>query len=193
MKLTSHRRNKAKRTTDPFNLFEGQIAPRIGLIAFHKIAISSLIISILLGAFIDHFPVANTQISTLSNIGFTFSSLSLGACFATAALCLSLPGEGRLSKWAKTPGEIEGSSALSDLIFVIVWAAVCQIFLVLVCTLALILGGTYTVFPDSAGLLQRILISFSAFTFFYSLGELLIVISTVSQLGIVITHEENTG
>lgn len=171
-------------------LGRGQILPRLKYILKHPAFIVSVVSAGAIAIFVDKLPLAGIKIYNLAETGLTFSSISLGVCFTTAALTLGLPGHQRLSRWSNTDGELPDSSVFTDLLFVVVWSALCQLALILTCTLAIIFGGELHVFPASSGRLQRVMIFSSSLVFFYSLAELFLVLLTFSQLGNIIAIEE---
>ena len=171
-------------------LIRGQVAPRLGQLAKSWPPYLAFICGLALAALLPSLPSANTPISDVVGFGFTFASISVGACFSSIVLSLGLPGAERLRAWSRRPGSTRDKSALSDLVFVLVWAALSQVALIMVCVLALAVGGPYPLAPEgwamshSAGLIAGLSV------FFYAVFELVIVIQTLSQMGVVIIAEE---
>ena len=171
-------------------LVSGNILPRLGLILRSPALWVACVLALILALSIAAVPISKVRIDTLAGYGLSFASISLGACFTTAVLTLSLPGNDRIRKWSRARGEIPTSTPLSDLLFVITWAALIQVLLIFTCASAIVFGGSLQVFPSEAPLLQRLSIFLAGWVFFYAVIELLIVISTLSQVGNVIVHEE---
>ncbi|MDO5374060.1 MAG: hypothetical protein Q4F10_11450 [Corynebacterium glutamicum] len=182
--------NEQERAKKSLNLVCGQILPRLPNIIKYKGLWATSILGLSLAAGISHLPVALMNISALAAVGLSFASISLGACFTTAVLTLSLPGNDRLRKWSNIDTRPMGSTVLSDLLFVVVWAALIQVLLICTCAIALVFGGDLLVFPATAPWWQRLEIFWSGWVFFYAVTELGVVISTLSQVGSVIIHEE---
>ncbi|KQR20074.1 hypothetical protein ASF79_10755 [Agreia sp. Leaf335] len=114
----------------------------------------------------------------------------MGACIAAIVLALGLPGAARIKRWARLPGTTKNKSALSDLIFVLVWATLCQIGLVGTCVIALALGGPIALAPANITWSHSLGLALGFSTFFYAVAELFVVVQTLSQMGVVIIDEE---
>ncbi|MEY8579205.1 hypothetical protein AALI21_13040 [Corynebacteriaceae bacterium 6-324] len=179
-----------ERARKSLKLFTGNIVPRIRLIFKDNGLRVSFALALLLTFVVDKLPIAEMEVSSLAGLGLSFASISLGACFTTAVLALSLPGHNRIRAWSRKNGEISTSTALSDLLFVITWAALSQVLLILTCAGAIVVGGDLKVFPSGAFFWQRISVFCTTWVFLYAVSELLIVISTLNQVGNVIVHEE---
>lgn len=174
-------------------LVRGQIAPRLGQLVTSWPPYLALICGLALAVVLPGLPSANTPIAEVVGYGFTLASISVGACFSAIVLSLGLPGAERLRTWSRRTGTTPDKSALSDLVFVLVWAALSQVALIVVCVLALAVGGPYPLAPAGqapthfAGLLVGISV------FFYAVFELVIVVQTLSQVGVVIIAEERAN
>lgn len=77
-------------------LVRGQIAPRMGELVTSWPPYLALICGLVLAAAIPRLPSANTPIAEVVGFGFTFASISVGACFSSIVLALGLPGAERL-------------------------------------------------------------------------------------------------
>lgn len=173
-------------------LFRGQIVPRrTQLIRAWQFYVA-MILALLIAFLIHRLPLADITVKELSTVGFTFASIALSGCFTTTVLAITLPGENRIRKWMEIESRIhEGSSAYLDLIFVIIWAAICQMILIAVCVLALLFGGGSLIWHEAAPCWQRFTVLAASFVFFYALNELYTVIETLFRISYVLMHEES--
>ena len=135
-------------------------------------------------------PVGVMPISTILSNGFTFASIAMGACISAIVLSLGLPGAERLRRWAREPGTLPGKSALSDLVFVIVWAALAQLLLIMVCVAALLFGGDLPLAPSPMIPSHAFGLWVGLAAFFYAVLELFVVVTTLLQMGVMIIAEE---
>lgn len=148
----------------------------------------------LVGTFVaPTLPGGELSISAAAGAGLTFASIAIGACMASIVLSLGLPGATRLRRWSRYPGVSEKKSALSDLIFVLVWAGIWQLLLLIVCALAFLFGGDGPLAPLAIAPTHSVGLFIGLAVFAYAVFELLIVVSTLSQIGVVIIGEEQRG
>lgn len=174
-------------------LFDGQVKPRLRMMLCEYHFWVALFAAGLLSISLPSLPAAELAVHEVASAGLTFASISLGACIATCILAVALPGEARLRKWASTQGEIQSSSQYSDLVYVIVWAAIMQFSLILTCVVALIVGGERQVFPQGAPRYQYLSVWVAMTIFLYSAIELLEVLKTLMKVSVVITFEINSS
>ncbi|WP_147793968.1 hypothetical protein [Cellulomonas sp. Y8] len=168
----------------------GQVWPRrreiIAHPAFGLAGASAVVVALA----VDHLPVGGMRINELADIGFTFAAIAFGACVSATVLSIGLPGARRARLWSRAAGSVPGKSALSDLIFVLAWASVCQFVLIVTCSLAVAFGGDIDVAPAGMLTSHRVALALGLFSAFYAFAELLIVILTLSQIAVVIIAEE---
>jgi hypothetical protein len=172
-------------------LFRGQIAPRLKSIILSVNSFCSFALAVIVSFIAPHVPGGQLPISSLVNIGFTYASLATGVCVSALILTFALPGETRLRRWAKLEGETEGKSALSELIFVCAWSALAQLGVLATCILATLFGGDIPVAPSGATALHQIGLASGLTSFFYASGQLIVVIQTLVQVGVVVIAEES--
>ncbi|WP_189349621.1 hypothetical protein [Zhihengliuella salsuginis] len=171
-------------------LFRGQIWPRRRQLVSSWAPYISMMLAILVSLALPFLPAASTKISDAASHGLTFSSISVGACFTSLVLSLGLPGARRLRDWSRRRGALEGKSVLSDLVFVLVWAGLSQLSLIFVCVFAMLFGGDLEMAPVGMYLSHFVTLIAGMFAFFYAVFELVIVIQTLSQIGVIIIAEE---
>lgn len=192
MGMAVHRRNKA--AADPSS-------NRVGLTLGHQIWIrrralvatwqpyvaAAAAVGVALGAPV--LPASGLSISSVASTGFAYTSITVAACVSAIVLSLGLPGADRLRKWARQ-GQTADKSALSELVFVLVWACAWQLFVVVVCVLALLFGGDGPLAPPGFSITHRIFLAVGMWVFFYSLLELFVIVQTLWQIGAVVVSEE---
>lgn len=81
-------------------------------------------------------------------------------------------------------------NALSDLVFALVWAALAQLMLIVVCVVAMLFGGAGPLAPSGLSWTHWIGLVAGLLVFYYALFELFVVVNTLSQVGAVIAEEE---
>lgn len=172
------------------HLLRGQVWPRRREILRSWVLWLSSGVAILLGLSIHDLPGADLTISSVATFGITYAGISAGACFTAIVLSLGLPGAERLRSWARKNGVTEGKSALSDLVFVLTWAALAQIVLIVACSLALAFGGDIQLSPSGVSIGHIAALIVGLFVFFYAVFELVIVLQTLVQISVVIIAEE---
>lgn len=177
-----------------FELLRGQIIPRrTHLICAWQFTVA-IVLGVLIAVFIHRLPLAGTAVNELSTVGLTFASIALSGCFTTTVLAITLPGQDRIRRWARIESPIhEGSSVYLDLVFVIIWAAICQLILIAVCVLALLFGGGNPIWHAAAPFWQRLTVFVTSFVFFYALNELFTVIQTLFRISYVLMYEEGVS
>lgn len=183
-----------KRRDSPIDmsLWRGQIIPRSQLVvcsAKFWIALAGSVIGCFLIAYLE-LPVSGLEVSKVASIGLSFASIALGGCFSTCVLALALPDNERIRRWATTNGEVKGSSVFSDLVFVLIWACIAQLWLIVCCVVAITIGGNYSVLPPNAPWWQHISIFLGLNAFMYAALELYVVVETLMSLAVVVMWEE---
>lgn len=173
-------------------LLRGQVMPRGRQLIVSWVPLAALLAGAGLAIALPELPSASMQISTVAGYGFTFASIAMGACMSALVLSIGLPGARRLRQWSLLSGATPGKSALSDLIFVLVWAAIAQIGLTLVCVCALAFGADLPVAPKGMLPSHAVSLGIGFAVFFYSVFELVVVIQTLSQIGVLIIFEERS-
>lgn len=176
--------------TKDLSLVRGQVAPRARQLLLNSTSLFAAVFAVIVAGAIDRLPIGSMKISDVVTNGFTFASITLGACFSAIVLSLGLPGAERLRKWSSLEGTTKSKSALSDLVFVLVWAALSQVAVIITCAAALIFGGEHALGPTGMHIPHRVGLFLGSFVFFYALLELIIVVRTLSQVGVVIIFEE---
>jgi hypothetical protein len=174
-------------------LVRGQIFPRRSTLVKAWAFWLAILAGVAFATSADRLPIASIKISEAVTDGFAYASITLGACFSAIVLSLGLPGTERLRRWSVLDGAVKGKSALSDLIFVLVWAALAQILLILTCVFALIFGGDISLAPKGMWPSHRIGLFLGSSFFFYAVFELVTVVQTLSQMGVIIIFEERKG
>lgn len=172
-------------------LLRGQIAPRLGQLLWQWAAGGAAAMAGLVTWRASALPFGRLAIIDVANGALTFASISTGACISALVLSLGLPGGDRLRRWARAPGSVAGKSALSDLVFVLVWAALVQVALIAACAAAGILGGDLEVAPKGMSPSHGLGLFAALAVFFYALFELVIVVQTLVQVGVVMIAEES--
>lgn len=137
-------------------------------------------------------PSSSMTISSVAAIGFAYASITVAACVSAVVLSLGLPGADRLRKWARH-GATADKSALSELVFVLVWACIWQLLVIVACVLALLFGGDGPIYPPGASIVHAIGLTFGLWVFFYALFELFVIVETLWQIGAVIIAEERAS
>lgn len=171
-------------------LVRGQILPRLPKLLASWVPVSAALFGGALTFLLPQLPAASLPISSAVANGVTFASISMGACVSSLVLSLGLPGTRRLRRWALMKGDTKDKSALSDLIFVLVWAALAQIALLFVCIAAFVFGSDQPLAPQGMLPSHRLGLFIGLTAFFYALFELLVVVQTLSQMGVLIIEEE---
>ena len=178
--------------SDKFKIVRGQIKPRLSYIFKSWQLAWAFLLAVLTAILVPFLAFSKLTVSFVASIGMTFAAMALGGCFATCVLALAVPGADRIERWSQSQGEIEESSEYTDLVFVIVWAAFSQFFLIAGCVIALLVGGERPVFAESASGWQRCSVWAAAIVFYYATFELLTVIKTMMTIATVIMAEETT-
>lgn len=180
----------AARFDDKIDLTLGRqiwIRRRRLLLTWQPYVAAAIAVASALGA--PALPSASLPISTVASIGFAYASITVAASVSAIVLSLGLPGAGRLRKWARH-GHSANRSALSELIFVLVWSGIWQLSVIVACALALLFGGDGPLAPPAMTVPHRIGLICGLWVFYYALLELFVVVETLWQIGAVIVDEE---
>jgi hypothetical protein len=175
------------------NMLRGQIAPRLRHLVLNKIVLYAILSGVICAVLASYLPVGEMTISSVVANGFTFASIAMGSCISAIVLSLGLPGAERLRKWSNMNGPIKGKSVLSDLVFALTWAALAQVALILVCVLATLFGGNLPLAPESMTVTHWLGLAISLIVFLYAVLELVVVVQTLVQIGVMIIVEERTA
>lgn len=175
---------------DAVHLVRGQIVPRLPGLLRSAAFWSAIAASALLTSIAQHTPFSALPIKDVIDGTLTYASISLGACVSATVLALGLPGTERIRRWSRASGSTPGMSLLSDLVFVLTWAALTQIALIIACVASLVLGGELPIAPDQWKPTHAIGLFAGSLTFFYALFQLIIVVQTLLQIGVVVIAEE---
>jgi hypothetical protein len=173
-------------------LWRGQIVPRLPALFLDKIVLISVVIGATFATLACYLPVGEMAISAVVANGIMFASIAMGSCISAIVLSLGLPGTERLHRWSNMKGNTADKSALSELIFSLTWAALAQIGLILVCGLATLFGGDLSLAPDPMPLSHWAGLGLGLTVFIYALLELVVVVQTLVQIGVMIIVEERT-
>ena len=176
---------------DALHLVRGQILPRLPGLLRSSTFWLSVASAILLTLVAQHTPFGTLSIREVIDGTLTYASISLGACVSATVLALGLPGTERIRRWSTVSGSTPGMSLLSDLVFVLTWAALAQIALILTCVVSLVLGGELPIAPRDWKETHAIGLLAGSIAFFYALFQLLVVVQTLLQIGVVVIAEEN--
>lgn len=172
------------------HFWRGQVLPRRRELFLHWAPYCAIVASLLTVIVAPHLPASRTPISDIAATGLTYASIATGGCFSAIVLSVGLPGADRLKRWALKEGPTAGRSSLSDLVFVLVWAATWQLALIGTCVLALLFGGRLPIAPTQMVPSHTLGLFVGMTVFYYALFELMIVVNTLSQIGTVINFEE---
>lgn len=168
----------------------GQVLPRRRQLLRSWAPYAALVSALGITFALPVLPAATMRIMDAAGYGLTFASISMGACFSAIVLSIGLPGTSRLRLWSLRNGVTPGKSALSELIFVLVWAALWQVLLIVTCVVSVAFGGGYPLGAPAAAYSHVFGLVVGFFVFFYCVFELLIVIQTLTQVGVMIIAEE---
>jgi hypothetical protein len=112
------------------------------------------------------------------------ASLSFGACVTGLVLSLTLNTE-RATAWATTRRPGAYFSNLSDLIFVFVWSALCQLAVIFSAFSSLIIGAGKNVYVRDESIGHRVLLAIAVFIATYAFFQLVSVLRSLIQIGVV--------
>lgn len=158
-----------------------------------KVLWMALGLGVIVTVLIAWLPVAKAPINDVAGIGLTYASISAGVCITALTFALALPGEERMTRWAKAEGaEAEGASALGDLVFSLFWAALSQIGLVLYSVGAILAGYSFALWPGDGSWIHIAGLYFGLATFFYAVLELTVVLQTLVQIAVIFVFEEKS-
>ena len=184
--------NKASRETGgriPIGFWVEEVKPRWRQVICEWPPYTAIGLGVTTALIAPSFPVAESPINDIATTGLTFASIAMGACITAIVLSLGLPGGDRLRKWARFPTPSK-KGALSDLVFVLVWATFAQLALIAVCIGALFLGGSLPLAPARRLWTHQCGMIVGFTVFFYAFFALFGVISTLRQIASLVSAEE---
>lgn len=173
--------------------FRGQVWPRRRELFFSW---RFLLPFMLAGSLVVSLRLTTTlvvPIQDVASLGLNYSALAFGACVTGAVLAIGLPSEDRIRRWTATTDPVTGYSQYGKLVFATTWAAVSQLMVLLVSSLGLVIGNKTAILPVNALVTHSVLLALSLGVFLYAVLQLLILLSTVSQLGNLIDFETRHG
>ena len=171
-------------------LVRGQVLPRLRRLVLDWVPALALGVSVGLALLLPRLPGAVLPIREAAGVGVTFASIAMGACIAATVLAVGLPSPERLRRWANLRGSTPGKSALSDLVFVLVWASLAQTALIATSVLAMAFGNDLPLAPTGMSIFHAFGLWLGLFVFFYALFELVVVVQTLSQMAVMVIAEE---
>lgn len=177
-------------SSSPVRFWRGQVWPRRReIVREWPPYVAALAFAITSSLLAPVLPAGSLTIVEVATTGLTFASIAVGACATAVVLALGLPGGDRLRRWAKHDTKAD-MNALSDLVFALVWAALAQLMLIVVCVVAMLFGGEGPLAPSGLSWTHWIGLAVGLLVFYYALFELFVVVNTLSQVGAVIAEEE---
>lgn len=168
----------------------GQVLPRSGGVFLSwRFAVPGLL-GFALAFVLPRVCSIDAQIGGIASAGLNYSAISFGACITGAVLAIGLPSEERVSRWASAVPKGKDFSVYSDLVFALTWAAYSQLAVLVVSIAASVVGDDETILPDNPYPSHLLLLALSLWVFLYGVLQLLVLVSTISQLGNVIDSEQ---
>lgn len=150
----------------------------------HVAALLSLLVTYL----VQNYSGSSLSVSAVASTGFTYASITVAACVSALGFSLSLP-EARLRRWVRA-GKGEEVNAYSNLVFVLVWACVLQLLVIVVCVLAMLFGGEGPLLPSRHLYIGCAALFVGLWIFLYALAELFVAVTTLFEIAIVVAYEE---
>jgi len=170
---------------NPSHYWRGQVAPRRDRLLRDGYAAWALGLALVGTVAVWSLPVRSVPIATVAGAALAYAALSFGACVTGAVLALTIGSPIQRHTWATTAPPGTHFSHYSELVFVFTWAALAQLGVVVAAFLGFILGGDTPIAPSSP-LISHVLLTFPALTVgIYAVLEIITVVSTISQLGVV--------
>lgn len=174
--------------------WRGQVLPRSRQVFWNKRVAMSLTAAAIAPIVAGVAPVKDLGIQVLATAWLTYAALAFGACVTGAVLVLTLPSKEQTRIWATTARSDKAThSNLSDLLFVFTLSALLQLAVAATCGLAFVLGGDLPVWPDNVYVTHALLLSMSILLVAYALLQLIVVVRTISQIGVVLIAGINGG
>ena len=81
-------------------------------------------------------------------------------------------------------------NAYSNLVFVLVWACVLQLLVIVVCVLAMLFGGEGPLLSARHFYIGCSALFVGLWIFLYALAELFVAVTTLFEIAIVVAYEE---
>lgn len=171
------------------HLWRGQVRPRIPTV--FRLKIVTICVLMGLGAtFIVFFvPRGSVSVQGLSEAGMSIGAVTFSGCLTVLVLTVGLPSEERIKRWARSDVRNGESNHFSELVFSVAWACLTQIILILVCLFSLVVGGDNDIAPHDPRITHIVILCLSCSWFFYSVWELITVLTTVIQVANVMAAE----
>lgn len=187
---------KSSESSRPTQYFAGQVRPRLRAIVFHRTTYLACFASVVLYVCARWTTFGDVPIEAIRTNLTAYAALSFGASISGCILILTLPSREfiRIASSHRIGGRRQ--SSYSDLLFVFTFSAVAQLWTIGVVVAMFALGGSEAVLADGARATHHLLFLLAAFVVVFSLVRLVVVVTTVSQLGVVIesaVREEGDG
>lgn len=170
----------------PTRFYRGQVTPRRKKIVGHWTTKLTAATTALIYGGARWTSFGDVPIDSLRATITAYAALSFGASISGCILILTLPSR----EFIRTVGlhKLEGRrlSSYSDLLFVFTFSAVTQLWTIGAVIGMYGLGGTEMVLPAGARLTHHALLVLATTVVIFSVFRLLVVVTTLSQLGVVI-------
>ena len=175
----------------PTAYYLGQVVPRLRKILWHWTFVLTIMASICLYFCARWTSFGDVSIASLRSNLTAYAALSFGASIGSCVLVLTLPNRDFIR--AVSLHKLEGSchSSYSDLLFVFTFSAMAQLATIGAVVAMYGLGGTEQVLADHASLSHHVLLILAVVVVVFSVLRLVLVVTTLSQLGVVIENAAN--
>lgn len=170
----------------PTAYYLGQVVPRLRKILCHWTSVLTILASICLYLCARWTSFGDVPIASLRSNLTAYAALSFGASIGGCVLVVTLPSRDFIR--TVSLHKLEGSchSSYSDLLFVFTFSAMAQLATIGVVVAMYGLGGSEQVLADRTGLSHHVLLILAAVVVVFSVLRLVLVVTTLSQLGVVI-------
>jgi hypothetical protein len=166
-------------------LLRGQVLPRARELLLDKQWFGVIPVAIAFCAAFSSSLAKDLVINDVALAQVSVASLSFGACVTGTVLSLTLSAE-RARAWATTRRNPTARfSNLSDLVFVFIWSAFCQLAVVFAAFAAIAVGGHRLIYVPNPGLGERVLLFADVLVTTYAFFQLVSVLRTLLQIGVV--------
>ena len=175
----------------PNKYYWGQVVPRLRKILGHWTFVLTIMASICLYLCAHWTSFGDVSIASLRSNLTAYAALSFGASIGGCVLILTLPNRDFIRTISLH--KLEGSchSSYSDLLFVFTFSAMAQLATIGVVVAMYGLGGSEQVLADHTSLSHHVLLILAAVVVVFSVLRLVLVVTTLSQLGVVIENDAN--
>lgn len=165
------------------SIWSGQVRPRLfGRLFNIKIIGQCLAAALALSLALFYLPGGDLSIVDFAEAGIAFASLSFAGCLAVLALSLSLPSRELVEDWATTKVSNSEYDVYTELVFSLFWAALMQLAFVLLCGVAVIMGGDYKISAPDLISPHNLLLVLSLTGAAYCFRELYTVLRSALQI-----------